>query len=113
MLTGNFQDRFSCVLTQRRQKQNKFSLTKSQIIPNIKMISFSFPSILFCENKIFCYHVPFLPSELRRMKTGSIASELWYREHNFTSDERREMEMILLFTVNIRVFLLIIMQNGN
>lgn len=64
---------------------------------------------MFCENKIFCYDVPFLPSELRRVKTGSRASELWYREHNFTSDERREMEMALLYTVNIRLFLLIIM----
>lgn len=32
-------------------KQNKFSSTKSQITPNIKMSSFFPPSILFLENK--------------------------------------------------------------
>lgn len=64
---------------------------------------------MFGKNKIFCYDVPFLPSELRRVKTGSSASELWYREQNFTGDERRKTEMTLLFTVNIRLFLLMIM----
>lgn len=87
-------------------KQNKFSSTKSQITPNIKMSSFFPPSILFLENKDSVFWCALFPSELtpRRMKAGSRESKLWSREHNFSSHGRREMEETLLYTVNPELF---------